>query len=145
MKRGQATLELLLGFSIAIIVIIIAMVILFTFFPSVFSGPVSVSANGFSGLRVTGQGYLSNLGIYYIKFQNLLNENINVTGFNFLTSSLNQTTFSCTNTYISNLGFSECNFTVSLSSPFTAVIDFFYTPSNTSTHPKIEITGTVTG
>ncbi len=145
MDKGQATLELLIGFSIALVIIVVAFVVLFTLFPSIFSGASTPSSTGFSGLRITGQGYLSSLGIFYLKFQNLLNENINIIAITMIASGIDQNASACTENFVPNLNFSECNFTVSLSSPFSAVIDVYYTPSNTSTHPKIEIVGSVSG
>ncbi|MCL4400472.1 MAG: hypothetical protein M1348_01770 [Candidatus Parvarchaeota archaeon] len=145
MRRGQATLELIIGYSMAFMVIAIALALLFLLYPQVFSTTPSSTYSGFQGLKIVGQGYLKSAGIYYLSFQNLLNENINVTNIFFLEGAINQSGFVCTTDYLPNLGSSECNLSISLVSPFSATVQIYYTPSNTSMHPHIQITGTVTG
>ncbi|MCL5009894.1 MAG: hypothetical protein M1433_02885 [Candidatus Parvarchaeota archaeon] len=145
MVKGQATLELLLGYSIALILIAAALAVLFLLYPSLFTSSPNTTFSGFNGLRITGQGYDSNIHIYYIKFQNLLNENINLTHVYFIDGAINQSNFLCTSRYIPSLGFGECNLSVSLSGPYSASVDIVYTPSNTSMHPNIQITGSVSG
>lgn len=145
MRKGQATLELLFGYSIALIIITVTLVLLFTFFPGVFSGTTTPSSTGFAGLRVVAQGYLSNNNIFFFKFQNLLNENINVSRINMIYGGINQTASSCTRSFVPNLAIAECNFTISLASPFTATINVYYNPANTSIHPTIDIVGAVSG
>lgn len=145
MRRGQATLELLTGYSIAFIIIAIALAVLFFLYPSIFSTAPSSTYSGFPGLKISSQGYSKTVGIYYINFQNLLNENINVTNIYFLEGAINQSAFVCTTKYLPNLASSECNLTIPLTSPFSADIQIYYTPSNTTMHPRIQIAGSVTG
>jgi hypothetical protein len=145
MRRGQATLELLLGYSIVLILIAAALAILFLLYPSLFVSTPTTTYSGFAGLRVMGQGYDGNLNIYYIKFQNLLNENINVSSIYFIQGAINDSGFVCSSRYVPTLEFSECNLSITLGEPYSASVNIVYTPSNTSTHPLITITGSVSG
>jgi hypothetical protein len=144
MQRGQATLELLLGYSIALIIIAIALALVFMFYPGVVSAGPSSTYSGFSGLRIVQQGYYSPGTLYFIKFQNLLNENININAVYFLASGLNKTGV-CTAIYVPALGYEECNVSLRLSSPYSANIQIVYSPANTSIKPNIQIVGSVSG
>ncbi len=143
MAKGQSTLELLLGYGIALVIIAISLDLLFVFYPSLFNPQQPSSYSGFAGFRILGQGYDSSGHFFFIKFQNLLNEDINVTKLLFLTSSVNDSAFTCSNIYVPNLASTECNLTITLPLSFSANINIFYTPSNTSTHPSIIVPGSV--
>ena len=144
MQKGQATLELLLGYSIALIVIAIALALVFMFYPGITSSGPSSTYSGFSGLRIVQQGYYSQGTLYFIKFQNLLNENINVNALYFLASGVNKSGM-CTAIYVPDLGYEECNVSLTLSSPYSANIQVIYSPANTSIKPNIQIIGSVSG
>ncbi len=141
MARGQATLELLLGYGIALLIISITLALFFIFSPAIFGANTTPTYSGFSGFNIIGQGYSNNL--FFIKFQNLLNENININNMYFLTSGINRSDFVCTTDYLPNLGTAECNLSISMPSPFSATVNIYYTPSNTSTHPNILVIGSV--
>ncbi len=169
MAKGQSMLEMLLGYSIAFIIIAAALAILFIFYPNIFSSAPSSTYSGFTGLLVTGQGYCGSgcnaTGFYYIRFQNILNENINISKIYFIASGINQSfsTGKCVSTienstkvpgsalpnlYIPDLGYAECNLTLSLPTSWTASIDIYYKPANVSSplFPQaIEIEGAVSG
>ncbi len=166
MAKGQGTLELLLGYSIAFIIIAATLAILFIFYPNIFATASSSTYSGFAGLVVAGQGYCNSgcnaTGFYYIRFQNLLSENINVTRITFLSPGIDQNFSDCYSSienrtviknsalpdlYIPNLGYAECNFTMLLSSPYSASVDIYYVPSNDSylISEPIEIAGSVSG
>ncbi len=165
MARAQSTLELLLGYSIAFIIIAAALAILFIFYPNIFAVAPSTTYSGFAGLSITGQGYCGSgcntTGFYYIRFQNLLNENINVTNISFIESSVNLDFSRCYSTtenktitgsalpdlYVPDLGYAECNLTVSLQSSYSASIGVYYKPSNDTylVSKSIEIEGSVSG
>ena len=144
MKRGQATLELLIGYSLAIVVIAITLSVIFLLFPSITGKNTATSYSGFQGLRIIGQGYDPSSSLFFIKFQNLLNENINITAVSMLVGSINYTSFTCTSKYVLALDNEECNLTASLSTGFSGSIYIHYTPANTSIHPSIAINGKVT-
>ena len=73
--KGQQSLEMIIIYSLAIIVIGSIFYIIFTFFPSLTGVTTQPSYSGFSGFRVVQQGYIPSKSIFYIEFQNLLNEN----------------------------------------------------------------------
>ncbi len=143
MKKGQATLELLIGYSLAIAVIAVIIALIFLLFPSLFGKSSAASYSGFQGLRIIGQGYDSSTSLFFIKFQNLLNENMNFTKIYMSVGGINYTSFSCTSDYIPALEYGECNLTASLKTGFSGSVYIYYTPANTSISTNIAIEGNV--
>ncbi len=143
MRKGQIAIEQLLVYSVAFTTIAVALAVIYIFYPQAFGSPSNPYTNGFPGLNVVKQGYLN--GNFIIKFQNLLNENINLTNIYFSGNSINTNGILCTNTFVPALNYTECNLSVSsLPSPFTATITIEYTPTNISfSNVEINITGTV--
>lgn len=144
MKRGQAVLELLIGYSLAVVIIAISVSLLFTFYPNIASFSSTPSYSGFSGLRILGQGYDASAGVFYIAFQNTLNENIKINLLEMVYGSVTYTGFSCTKTFLPNLYTSECNLSIPISGSFSAQIFVYYNPANISVSPTIGISGYVT-
>ena len=142
--KGQQSLEMIAIYSLAIIVIGSIFYIIFTFFPSLTGGTTQSSYSGFPGFRIVQQGYISSKSLFYIEFQNLLNENVNIDGISIIISGTNYTNFVCSKTYIPALEYSECNLTaVSLGSSFTGNGFIYYTPKNISSSPVIASSGSI--
>ena len=142
--KGQQSLEMIIIYSLAIIVIGSIFYIIFTFFPSLTGVTTQPSYSGFSGFRVVQQGYIPSKSIFYIEFQNLLNENVNIDGISMVISGTNYTNFVCSKTYLPALEYTECNLTsVSLGRSFTGNGFIYYTPKNISYSPVIASRGNI--
>ena len=142
--KGQESLEMVLIYSIAIIVIGSVFYIIFTFFPSLTGATSTSSYSGFSGFQVLQQGYISAKSTFYIEFQNLLNENVKIDGISMIISGVNYTGFVCSKTYLPALESTECNLTsVSLGSSFNGNGYIYYTPTNISYTPVIASSGNI--
>ncbi len=142
--RAQESLEMVLMYGIAIIVIASIFYIIFTFFPSLTGTTSTPSYSGFSGFHVLQQGYIPSKSTFYIEFQNLLNENIKIDGISMIISGVNYTNFVCSKTYLPALESTECNLTsVSLGSSFSGNGYIYYTPTNISYSPVIASNGNI--
>ena len=142
--KGQESIEMILIYSMAIIAIGSAFYIIFTLFPSLTGATTQPSYSGFPGFRIVQQGYISSKSIFYIEFQNLLNENVNIDGISMIISGTNYTNFVCSKTYLPALDSTECNLTsVSLGSSFTGNGFIYYTPKNISSSPIIASSGNI--
>ncbi|MGC8533041.1 MAG: hypothetical protein ACP5MV_00185 [Candidatus Parvarchaeum sp.] len=142
--KGQESLEMIIIYSLAIAVIGSIFYIIFTFFPSLTGATTQPSYSGFPGFRIIQQGYISSKSLFYIKFQNLLNENVKIDGLSILISGVNYTNFVCSKTYLPALEYSECNLTsVSLGSSFSGNGYIYYTPTNISSSPIIVSMGNI--
>jgi len=142
--KGQQSLEMVIIYSLAIIIIGSIFYIIFTFFPSLTGATTQSSYSGFSGFRIIQQGYISSKSLFYIKFQNLLNENVKIDAISMIISGKNYTNFFCSETYLPALEYSECNLTnVSLGSSFSGNGFIYYTPTNISSSPVIASSGNI--
>ncbi len=142
--KGQESLELILVYLMATLVIGVAFYILFTFLPGLTGANSVPSYSGFTGFRVIQQGYISSKSIFYIEFQNLLNENVNIDGLSMIISGVNYTDFVCSKTYLPALESIECNLSASLGTSFTGNGYIYYTPTNISYTPVIASSGSIT-
>ncbi|EFD92941.1 MAG: hypothetical protein BJBARM5_0314 [Candidatus Parvarchaeum acidophilus ARMAN-5] len=142
-KKGQESLELIIGFSIAMIIIGSIFYIIFTFYPGFISPTTKPSYSGFTGF-IVHQGYIASDSLYYINFQNVLNENIKIEGVSIIINGVNYTSFKCSKTYLPALETTNCNLTaVSLGTSFTGNGYIYYTPTNISFSPVIAAAGSV--
>ena len=142
--KGQESLELVLVYSSAIIVIGSIFYIIFTLFPSLTGATTTASYSGFSGFGIIQQGYISSQKLFYIDFQNLLNENVKIDGISMIIAGVNYTDFVCSKTYLPALEKTECNLSsVSLGSSFSGNGYIYYTPTNISSSPVIAASGNV--
>ena len=135
---------MILGYSVAIMIIGSVFYIIFTFFPGISGATALPSYSGFPGFQIVEQGYAPSASAFYIKFQNLLNENIKIDGLSMIVSGVNYTAFSCSKSYLPALEDNECNLSASLGDSFTAIVYIYYTPTNISYSPVIASRGSVT-
>ena len=141
--KGQESLELVLVYAIATAIIASTFYILFTLFPSLTGATTTPSYSGFSGFLVK-QGYIPSKSLYYIDFQNLLNENIKIDAISMIINGVNYTAFTCSKNYLPALEVSQCNLTsVSFGNSFTGNGYIYYTPTNVSFSPIIASSGNV--
>lgn len=142
--KGQESLEMVIIYSLAIIVIGSVFYIIFTFFPGLTGATTASSYSGFSGFQIVQQGYISPKSLFYIKFQNLLNENVKIDGLSLIVAGVNYTNFVCSKTYLPALEYEECNLTsVSFGSSFNGNGFIYYTPTNISSSPVIASSGNI--
>jgi hypothetical protein len=142
--KGQESLEMVLIYSLAILVIGSVFYIILTFYPGLTGTTTTPSYSGFSGFQIVQQGYISSKSLFYIKFQNLLNENVNIDGISMVISGVNYTGFVCSKTYLPALESTECNLTsVSFGSSFNGNGYIYYTPTNISYSPVIASAGNI--
>ena len=142
--KGQESLEMIIIYSLAIAVIGSIFYIIFTFFPSLTGATTQSSYSGFPGFQIIQQGYIPSKSLFYIKFENLLNENVKIDKISLLISGVNYTGFVCSKTYLPDLQYSECNLTsVSLGNSFSGNGFIYYTPTNISSSPVIASMGNI--
>jgi hypothetical protein len=141
--KGQESLEMVLEYSIALAVVGSIFYIIFTLFPGITGITSTPSYSGFSGFGIK-QGYFQSKSLYYISFQNLLNENIKIKAISLIVNGVNYTNFVCSKTYLPALETTQCNLTsVSFGNSFSGSGYIYYTPTNLSFSPVIASRGNI--
>ena len=141
MIRAQMSLEIVIIYGLAIVSIGLAVAIIITFLPAFSQTPATATYSGFQGFKITAVGYYAPYNVFYIKIQNLLNENLEVKLISLLVGSQNST--GCGGAYLQPLDYYECNITYSNPGSFSGLVYIYYTPTNISSAPVIASRGSV--
>ncbi|MGC8580500.1 MAG: hypothetical protein ACP5MB_10660 [bacterium] len=142
-NKGQDITEFVLIYAMMIAVIVTAVVIISVYLPSIYKPKNAFTVSGFNGLKIIDEKYTNNT--MYIVFQNLLNENIKITGMYLLYNGISSHFYSCSQTYVPMLSNTTCGVVAKLSYPINVQIDIQYQIENTSITTPLNITGWISG
>lgn len=141
--KGQSIIEFAYIYSIISVAIIVIIAIVVSLLPGVFNPQVAQYTTGFNGLKITSQNYINNTLI--LSFQNLLNENIDITNIYLIQNGQVSTNYKCSSNYLPALAYDLCNMSAKLPPNFYVTIEIQYTPANSTFKKNINITGFVQG
>ena len=126
MMRAQMSLEIAIIYGLAVVAIILAVSLVLTFFPTFSQASTSATYSGLQGFDVIAIGYYAPSSIFYMKVQNLLNENVKIDAVSLIIGSQNYT--GCGGGYLQTLAYYECNITYTATSHFSGLVYIYYNP-----------------